>query len=137
VENWAHTVATKWKTEGVKTNEPATSEMISQVEDALDFTFPDDFKELYLEIDGFRGLDWQKHLFTIWPLKMIVTEFNDSNDKDFIGFSDFLLASHCIGFRKSQNGIFKIYGLVSDNESITTTFKETIEMINSNHKLIY
>jgi hypothetical protein len=139
VENWAHTVATKWKTEGVKTNEPATPESISQVEAALDFTFPNDFKELYLEINGFEYLDWQEHMFSLWSLERIVDKFSESKDNDFIGFCDFFLSANYIGFRKSEAGIFKIYRSINEKEDepIAQSFKQVIDLINTSTGSIY
>jgi hypothetical protein len=136
MENWIQDAITNWSSNKVKMNPPAIFAEIEHVESVLDFKFPQDFKELYLVINGFEGLDWQEHMFTFWPLEMIIKEYKESNNKNFIGFSDFLLASHIIGFNKDKNGIFK-QSYKEDGEFIANSFKQVVEMINSNDDLIY
>ncbi|QKJ29303.1 SMI1/KNR4 family protein [Mucilaginibacter mali] len=137
MENWIQNVLSKWQSEGVKLNPPASGAEIENVETILNFKFPQDFKEFYLQANGFADLDWQEHMFTFWPLDMIVEEFESHySDKDFIGFSDFLLASHMIGFSRKKPGIFKSYDSL-DGEPIAERFDVIIEMINSNNDRIY
>lgn len=136
IENWVQHIISKWKLEGVKLNPPATAIEIENAESILDFKFPSDFKELYLSANGFKGLDWQEHMFTFWPLDMILDEFQISTNKHFIGFSDFLLASHFIGFSKNKSGIFKSYHY-DDGELIANTFQVAVDMINSSNDFIY
>jgi len=141
MNNWAEEVVAKWRNEGVKLNSPATALQIEKTESILDFTFPDDFKQLYLIADGFEGLDWQEHMFTFWPLKMIVKEYEESDTRNFIGFSDFLIASNFIGFNKNRNGVFKKYSKqysdLVDGELIANSFEQVVGMINSSDDLIY
>jgi hypothetical protein len=68
---------------------------------------------------------------------MIIEEHNTYQNKNFIGFCDFLLASHFIGFNKNRPGIFKEYGNVEDGEQIASSFEEIVLMINSNADAIY
>lgn len=139
--NWVEKVIAKWESEGVRLNPPANLLEIEKVESILGFKFPDDFKQLYLAVNGFEGLDWQEHLFTFWPLKMIVEEYEESDAKNFIGFSDFLLASNFIGFNKHRVGVFKKYSAqysdIEDGELIANTFEQVIGMINSSDDLVY
>lgn len=139
MESWVQNILSKWKNEGIKINQGASLEEIEEVEDALNFKFPDDFKKLYLTLNGFNGLDWQEHMFSFWPLEMIVEQYSQDKNKDFVGFSDFLLASHYIGFRKSKSGIYKRYSFMGndENELIAKTFEEAVSMINSSSDLIY
>lgn len=135
--NWVQKVEEKWRSEGVKLNSPATICTIEETESAINFKFPEDFKEFYLKINGFRNLDWQEHMFYFWPLERIIEEYNESLDKNFIGFCDFLLASHYIGFKKDKSGIFKMYNFHPVIDIIAQTFEETVSMINSSSDLIY
>jgi SMI1 / KNR4 family (SUKH-1) len=139
MQSWVNKIVLKWRSEGVKINKPATTESIKNVETILGFQFPNDFKELYLEMNGFLDLDWQEHMFTLWPLEMIINEFNESADKDFVGFCDYLLASHEIGFSKSRSGIYKIYAQINhyENDPIANTFEELIYLINSGDESVY
>jgi hypothetical protein len=141
MNDWVEKVITKWRSEGVKLNPPATALEIEKTGSVLGFKFPDDFKQLYLAANGFVGLDWQEHMFTFWPLKMIVEEYEEDNAKNFIGFSDFLLASNFIGFNKNRNGVFKkysqLYSNLEDGELIANTFEQVVDMINSSNDLIY
>ena|SRR6266581_1591461 len=137
MESWVQRVVAKWATEGVKINDKTSMDSIELTEVILDFKFPEDFKELYLEMNGFKGHDWQEHMFYFWPLERIIEEFNESLDKNFVGFCDFLIASHYIGFRRDKAGIFKMYGANAENDSISQTFEEVVAMINSNSDLIY
>lgn len=139
MKEWIQEVVSKWKTEGVKTNNGASLAEIGALEQILDFKFPDDFRDFYLAIDGFKDLDWQEHMFYFWPLNRITEEFNESTDKNFIGFCDFLLASHYIGFKKNETGIFKLYSIMrqAEDNPIAETFEEIVAMINSNSQLIY
>jgi len=136
MENWIEHLIAKWKSEGVKLNPPATIAEIENTEAVLKFKFPEDFKEFYLQVNGFGGLDWQEHMFTFWPLDMISEEFKTSTNKNFIGFSDFLLASHFIGFNREKLGIFKLFHN-DDVELVADTFHIAVDMVNSGSDPIY
>jgi hypothetical protein len=139
MDTWVDTVVSKWKTEGVKLNAAASLSSIESTETILDFKFPDDFKEFYLQINGFLDLDWQEHMFHFWPLEKIVGEFDESSDESFIGFCDFFLSCHYIGFMKNQPGIFKRYSIIKypEHNPLALSFKEVVNMINSSSDLIY
>lgn len=139
MESWVDKVALKWRSEGVKINEPATDELIEHTEGVLKFSFPADFKEFYSVINGFKDLDWQEHMWHFWPLERIMEEYSDLKDKDFIPFCDFLLASHYIGFKRNQHGIYKLYSNFYESESIpiAQTIEEVVLLINSSSDLIY
>ncbi len=134
MENWVDVVFKKWDSEGVKINNGASVDAIKAVEEKLNFGFPDDFKAFYQKINGFKDLDWQQHMFCFWPLEVIVEEFEAADDKDFIGFCDFLLASHCIGYRRNSKGVYKHY---FEEAPIAQTFEQVVGMINSSNDLIY
>jgi hypothetical protein len=126
----------QWKNEKIKLNRGASPDLIAKAEAATGFTFPEEFKELYKEVNGFSDLDWRENMFSVWPLERILEEYNDSDDKDFVGFSDFLINSHNIGFLKTQPGVFKKYQ-TNDYIYISPSFTESIRFINSNSDIIY
>jgi len=135
---WVQKVISKWLAEKVNINVGASRSEIESLENILHFEFPNDFKDFYLMINGFKSFDMEEHMFTFWPLETIIEEYNTSEDKDFIGFSDYLIASHAIGFKKSKKGIYKCYqSLQNDLTPIAETFEEVVAMINSDSPLIY
>lgn len=137
MESWVDRVIQKWKSEGVKVNEGASIELIAETEKKLNFIFPEDFKAFYRQIDGFKDLDWQEHMFYFWPLHRIVEEYEAGIG--FISFCDFLLASHYLGYKKNEQGIFKKYSICdhTEKEPIAQSFEEVVGMINSSNDLIY
>ncbi|HEY8957364.1 SMI1/KNR4 family protein, partial [Chitinophaga sp.] len=114
----------------------AAPDLISAVEASIGFTFPAGFKELYTEVNGFPDGDWRENMFSIWPLEKILEEYSGSTDHEFIGFSDFLIHSHDIGFVKTQPGVFKRYG-GEEYVFIAASFLDAIALINTNSDLIY
>jgi hypothetical protein len=124
-----------WINENIKLNPPATSESINTAEEAINFRFPDDFKELYLKLDGFADWDWTKNMFSIWPLARILEEYHNESNKSFIVFADYLINSHHIGFMKEKKGVFKNTG--GTPELIAKTFSEAIFLINSDADILY
>jgi hypothetical protein len=137
MENWIQKVISKWKSEGVKLNPPTSISDINKAEVLLKFKFPTDFKEFYLNANGFAELAWQEHMFTLWPLELIIKEFEESKDDKFIGFCDFLLASHFIGFVNNKEGVFKAYNRYENFDFIAPSFKNTIGLINSSASSVY
>jgi hypothetical protein len=119
---------------GVKFNNGATWEEISDIETKLQFVFSDSFKNFYTIINGFKDRDMTYNLFSIWPLEKILEEYVNDDDKNFIPFCDFLLNSHWHGFLKDKQGIFKSY---DTKNPIASTFEEAIELIYIDSNLIY
>jgi hypothetical protein len=131
---WVTKALLQWKNEGIELNPPSKPEIIKLAEEKLSFNFPVSFKNLYLEVDGFKGNDWRENMFSIWPIERILSEFNESEDKTFIGFSDFLINSYALGFYKDLDGIYKD---VDRHFPVAKTFEECIDLINSDSLLIY
>ncbi|MEP7230797.1 MAG: SMI1/KNR4 family protein [Ginsengibacter sp.] len=132
--SWTDHVIHIWTAKGIKLQKGISIDKISDFEKLLDFTFPQDFIELYSKVNGFEDFDWNEHMFSLWSLDRILEEYQDDGDTNYIGFCDFLINSHSIGFFKTGQGIFKSY---DQKKSIGNTFKEGIELINSNSDLIY
>src|SRR4051812_32401099 len=104
LENWIKEALNHWKESETKLRPPAVMSDIEHTESILGFNFPDDFKQLYLIVDGFEDWDMQAHLFSFWPLGRIIEEYNEDDNKSFVGFSDWLIRCSCIGFMKGAPG---------------------------------
>jgi hypothetical protein len=76
-------------------------------------------------------------MFSFWSLDIIIEEFAKNHDKNLIGFCDFLIMSHVIGFKRNAAGIFNDYSFLPGEGFIAETFKEAISMINSGAREIY
>ncbi|WP_142688177.1 SMI1/KNR4 family protein [Chitinophaga polysaccharea] len=136
MENSIIEICRQWKHEKIRLNPGASPDLISAVEASIGFGFPAGFRKLYMEINGFADCDWRENMFSIWPLERILEEYISSDDSSFIGFSDFLIHSHTIGFVKSQPGVFKKYG-GGEYFFIAVSFLDAVKLINANSDLIY
>jgi hypothetical protein len=132
--NWINEALNFWKAENVKLSPPASLEQIRQVEEIVGYTFPQDFVDLYLRVDGFRDWHTLENLFSVYPLQKIVKEFEANQNSNFVPFCDYLICSHEIVFWKDRQGIFKSY---EDEIPICQTFEEAILLINIDSCLIY
>ena len=132
--NWTDRSIDIWTSKGIKLQNGISIDKISEFEKLLDFKFPQDFTELYSKANGFEDFDWNENMFSLWSLDRILKEYREDGDTNYIGFCDYLINSHSIGFFKTDKGIFKSY---DQTQPIGNTFKEGIELINSNSDLIY
>jgi len=107
IKDWTDTIIQQWLTQNVKLNGSSTFHELREAEKSLDFTFPDEFKQLYLKVNGFFDWDMTINMISRWPIDRIIQEYKGNNDKNFVGFCDYLINSHEIGFYKIRNGIFK------------------------------
>ncbi|QQL50996.1 SMI1/KNR4 family protein [Mucilaginibacter ginkgonis] len=139
MKTWIKEAVLKWESSETKLNPPASLAQLAEVERKLQFTFPEDFRQLYLTANGFEGLDWQEHMFSFWSLGRIIDELEDIQNKDIIGFCDFLLNSHIIAFSRTRLGIFKHYEFKGTEvtDYLTDTFENAVKMINAGSDEIY
>ncbi|MDN3691302.1 SMI1/KNR4 family protein [Chryseobacterium tructae] len=124
-----------WANQNIKLSPPATEESIKATEEMINFPFPDDFKEFYLQLDGFLDWDWTRNMFSIWPLARIQEEYHNQTDKNFIVFADYLINSIQMGFMKGKKGVFKNYD--ETPEWIADTFSEALFLIDSDADILY
>jgi hypothetical protein len=134
---WISLAIEQWAADDIKLSAPATSERIAATEQAVNFVFPEAFKKLYLQVDGFVDWDWTSNMFSIWPLERILEEYQQSPEKHLVGFADWLIRGIIISFIKGQDGIYKSYDLESEPVLITTSFSELIHLINSDSERLY
>lgn len=132
--NWTDQVIDIWISQGIELKNGLSIDKISNFEKLLNFEFPKDFTELYLKVNGFENSDWNENMFSLWSLDRIFKEYQEECDTNYIGFCDYLINSHTIGFFKTDKGVFKNYNQI---QPIANTFKEGIELIISNSDLIY
>ena len=133
-KSWIGYAINNWKSAGIELNPGTSIEVIKEAERKIGIQFPGDFKEFYLEMNGFIDRDWTPTMFSIWPIERILEEYNSGDDCIFVGFCDFLINSHLIGFEKGRNGVFKDY---ETYEPIAPSFADLIYLINSDADIIY
>jgi hypothetical protein len=132
--NWTAQAFSDWNSQGIKLNKGTSFQIISDFESLLSFKFPQDFSELYSKVNGFEDFDWNEHMFSLWSLDRILKEYEEGDDTNYIGFCDFLINSHSIGFHKNDRNIYKHY---NESEVIADNFQGFILLLNSNDDLIY
>lgn len=128
-------IINNWTNEDIKLSPTATPESIKATEEILKFQFPEDFKNFYLQLDGFADWDWTKNMFSIWPLARTLEEYHHENDKNFIVFADYLINAIQFGFVKGKDGVFKNSG--ETYEWIADTFSVAIAFINVDADILY
>lgn len=132
--SWVGKAIEQWEMDGVELNEGTSIETIRSAERILGITFPSQFQQLYVKVNGFKELDWIENVFSIWPIERMLEEYKESTNKNFIGFADYSLDVHQIGFVRGQEGVYKY----CDNpEQFANTFEEAISLINSDDESIY
>ena len=131
---WTSKAIEDWEASNTKLYPGLALFQIMSAEEILQFKFPADFIELYQLVNGFRDLDWNEHMFSFWSLEKIIEEYKADDRKDFVGFCDFLIHSHSIGFSKNNLAIYKSY---DRHQPIAGTFKEAVMMINQSSNAIY
>ena len=134
IEQWALGVISHWIGNKIKLEDGATLSEVEKTEALIGISFPKSFIELYTKANGFADWDMNRNMISVWPLKRIVEEYSKNMDKNFVGFCDYLINSHCIGFLKTSTGIFKDY---DEFNPIASTFEQGIELLNGDSDLIY
>ena len=137
IKNWVQVARDFWLARAIKLENGAKPEDIESTESFIGFVFPSEMKELYNTVNGFENWDWTPGMISIWPLERIRDEYKTGDDRNFVGFCDFLINSHCIGFLKDQPGIYKRYDGRFPIEYVGETFKEVIGLINSDSDKIW
>jgi hypothetical protein len=126
-------IKTYWK--GIELNSGASLQQIEELEREINFQLPDEFKQLYKELNGFKDRDWTENMFELLPLSRIKDEYEyKGNDENFIPIFDYLIASHHIGYVKGERGFYNSYNY---EEPICTNFMELIELINTDSEKLY
>ncbi|WP_299709012.1 SMI1/KNR4 family protein [uncultured Tenacibaculum sp.] len=130
-------IISHYKKSGIKLNKGIEVANINTLEKKLKFIFPNSFKEFYKAINGFSDFDMDDNMFTIYSIERIEEEFKASKNAEFIPFSDYLINSHQIGFRKSDGHVYINYSLENHiNTKVALTFEQSLlEIINNTDKV--
>lgn len=135
--NWVQQAIAQWKEEELELNSGADIAEIERVENKIGYKFPDDFKNLYLNVNGFIDFEWNGSMLSLWSLGRIEDDYEDANK--YIMFGDFFTSLCQYGFDKSNGHIFKAYThhQVGPVQFIVKSFQELIELFNSNSQLLF
>lgn len=132
--SWTDHAISFWKSKAIQLQNGISVDKIADLEKLLDFKFPKDFIALYSKVNGFEDFEWNEHLFSVWSVDRILKEYHEDGNSNYIGFCDFLINSHSIGFLKSAIGVYKSY---DQTQPVAKSFEDLIFLINSNSDLIY
>ena len=130
---WISEAIITWQKEGIPLMPGVSLQYIEEVEEMLDFTFPDDFKAFYTAVDGYAIDTMSNSMIYMWPVNMIFKEYMAGDDDDFIAFCDYMVNSHRIGFIKNEPGIYKCY---DRKEPIADSFSTCMQLIYTDSPLI-
>ncbi|MFB6456593.1 hypothetical protein ACE38W_15080 [Chitinophaga sp. Hz27] len=131
MNSWTENLIHYWRSEQVQLNNGTLIEMISEAEEILHFRFPGEFKELYLQMDGFAAIG--KGLpFSMWSIDRILYEHAPTGGS-FIGFAELLQHPVVLGFKMHTTGIY----LRSKPETpVAASFRESLELIIHHSELL-
>ncbi|MCW3075366.1 MAG: hypothetical protein JWP69_2435 [Flaviaesturariibacter sp.] len=136
IKKWAKSIVTLWRSQDIKIEKGASMQLLSKAEAYLEISFPEPFKTLYMEANGFKDMDWNEHMFSFWSVERIIEEYDYKRHPNFVGFCDFLINSHWIGFVKNESGIYKRYDFEGP-ERIADNFEDAVDLINTSADVIY
>jgi hypothetical protein len=93
-----------WRQESIRLRPPATLEEIADCERHISFSFPADFKNFYLQVDGFEPPDMDDRDLNLWSIDQIKAAFDP--DYEFIAFVGGWFNVRMFGFIKGESGVF-------------------------------
>lgn len=125
-----------YKRIGVNIAPGASITEIEDVQNQLDFKFPDDFKEFHSMCNGFSEWDMDNYYFSIWTFERMIEiyEKEKKEDFDFIPICDYLINSHWFGYIRDREGIFKDY---DRKVAIANNFEEFLKLLLSDSEKLY
>jgi SMI1 / KNR4 family (SUKH-1) len=127
-DTWIRDAIKYWKLDKIDLLLGADLSSISSLEKEVGVKLPTDFIEFYMIVNGFKNLSVNNNLFCIWPIEKIKEDYLVSNNKNFIAFCDYMIASQTIGLSKISDGVFNDFDI---EKPVANTFKEFINFINS------
>lgn len=139
---WITEAIASWTASKTKLQPGVSIDTIREAEKVLQFSFPQDFIDLYTVVNGFEDWDWNEHMFSLWSIERILAENRQTQAAEDIIFCDFLIFSHTFSFTKTTRAIRKNYDIINKNGKqvivpFTKNFCELIWMINNNHAEAY
>jgi hypothetical protein len=133
-DDWAIGIERYWRAQGTGLQQGVPEAYIHQTGNDLGIVVPPAFVALYKQMNGFKKNVWTPGMFIIWSLERMLEEHIIEKDRNFVGFSDFLICSHVIGFRKDKEGIWKD---CDPHLMICASFEEAIELIKQDSLLVH
>ena len=129
LDTWVEATKKEWLSMLINLQPGVSRETIATVEAAVGFPFPEAMRMLYQAVNGFKDCAWTQGMISLWPMERILEEYKTNGDSNFVGFCDFLISSHMVGFYKDRPGVYKSY---DEFNPIADTFEQAIELINLN-----
>tara|TARA_R110002051_G_scaffold175032_2_gene245104 strand:- start:34 stop:447 length:414 start_codon:yes stop_codon:yes gene_type:complete len=128
-----------WKSSNINLNRGAKLNDINNLEDYLNFEFPETFRQFYSNINGFEDFVYNENMFSIFSLERIKEEYTFSDNKNFIPFCDYLINSHQIGFYRNTKAVYTNYeNILGDlNDKVADNFELSMIEILTNSAKIY
>jgi hypothetical protein len=127
IEAWVEATKKEWLSKQIKLEPGAQPGTIDDTEAVADFKFPIEMRALYLVVNGFKDCDMTEGMISLWPMERVQEEYHLCGDKNFVGFCDYLINSHAVGFYKGRPGIFKSY---DEFNPIADSFFQAMELMN-------
>ncbi|MBW4888896.1 SMI1/KNR4 family protein [Mucilaginibacter sp. HMF5004] len=137
MESWVQKAISQWTIEGLKLNPAVTVADIANAEEQIGFSFPDDFKQLYLTVNGFVDFEFRGFfMLSLWSLERILADYDKT--KELIMFSDHSISLCQYGFNKNKTGLFRAWTHHQQGpvDFIAESFRQIIELINSDSQLL-
>lgn len=116
-------IRNKHQDNGIEINTPAKISDIADFESQIGFELPYDFREFYLNCNGFRC---NEDLFNIIPLQDIRLHKQDYRANWFY-FSEYMIYSDMWGLRRTAMGQFEIFNGSYMDKTITISLKEFLQ----------
>lgn len=131
---WINEAILTWQKEGIALNPGALETYITEIEQWLGVSFPQDFYELYKVVNGFADWGCNEEMFSLWSLELIWEQNQVNMEHEFIAICDYMINSYHFGFLKDQPGIYRnAIGF----EKVADSFKQFIELLNTDSELLY
>jgi hypothetical protein len=112
-----------WQQAELKFNAGAGPAAIQVLEDHLKFSFPADFREYLLEINGMEDYEWDADMISFWSIERMKKEYDEDSSMP-IRFADYLISSHAYGFIPNDENVYTDYS----PEPVASSFVEFIHL---------
>ncbi len=101
-------VAEQWKKEGLEISPPSSEQQIVDCFQKIKKPISKDVLEFYIFTGGISEGRMDSELYSFWTLKEIIEE-NLRLKSEMALFADFLIFSHCYGFKYENPMISSVY----------------------------
>ena len=122
-----------FKNEGISIAKGISEQDIIDLENKINFNFPDDYKRFHFISNGFLDWEMDNNCFSIWTFDRIEELYFKwgQEEPNFIPISDYCINSWWYGYIKGRNGIFSdSEGTLSNSKTMKFVAKDFNEFIN-------